>query len=222
MSEKYMIISDMNKNMNSIADKIARRIRAKQRGWVFTAKDFVDLGTRATVDQTLSRLTRQGLIRRLDRGYYDFPKQHATLGTLSPDIDSLAQAVTAKSGDKAFPSGAMAANILGLSTQVPAKPVYLTNGSSRIRKIGNQTITLKHARVPVFEHLSDEINFILQALSYLGKNNIDDLIIQHCASKLSDQDIKHFSKASTHIPSWLSDTLLKIQQSKHGKVRKSI
>jgi hypothetical protein len=207
--------------MNSVADKITRRIRAKQRGWVFTPKDFLDLGTRATVDQTLSRLARQGLIRRLDRGYYDFPRQHAALGMLSPDADSLAQAVTAKTGDKAFPSGAMAANLLGLSTQVPAKPVYLTNGPSRVRKIGGRAVTLKHARVPVLDHVSDEINFTLQALSYLGKDGIDDLTIQHCASKLDDQDIKNLSKASAHVPGWLSDVLLRIQQSKHGKIRQS-
>mgnify|MGYP000906238581 CR=1 FL=1 len=207
--------------MDSVADKITRRIRAKQRGWVFTPKDFLDLGARATVDQTLTRLARRGIIRRLDRGYYDFPKQHATLGTLSPDADSLAQAVTAKTGDRVFPSGAMAANLLGLSTQVPAKPVYLTNGPSRIRKIGGRTVTLKHAKVPVFDHISDKANFVLQALSYLGKNGIDGQIIQQCADKLDDQDFKSLSKTAAHIPSWLSDTVLKMQQGKHGQIRQS-
>lgn len=63
---------------------LVRRIRAKGRGWVFTPKDFLDVGIRATVDQTLSRLARKGAVRRLDRGLYDYPKQHDKLGTLSP------------------------------------------------------------------------------------------------------------------------------------------
>ena len=119
---------------NTVANTITRRIRAKGRGWVFTPKDFLDVGVRATVDQTLSRLARKDDIRRLDRGLYDYPKQHDKLGTLSPSAGDLAQALATKTGDKIFPSGATSANYLGLSTQVPARPVYLTNGSSKTKK----------------------------------------------------------------------------------------
>jgi len=205
--------------MNAITDTILRRIRAKRRGWVFTPKNFADIGTRAAIDQTLSRLARKGTIRRLDRGLYDYPKQHPALGALSPAADDLAQAVAAKTGNIAFPSGAAAANLLGLSTQVPAKPVYLTNGPSRTRKIGNRTIVLKHARVPIVRGLSNKANFMLQALSYLGKNNMDDQMIRQCASRLDDQDLNDLADAAVHVPGWLANTILRIQQAKNGHIR---
>ena len=205
--------------MRDVTDKIIKRIHAKKRGWVFTPKDFSDLGVRTAVDQTLSRLSRKGMIRRLDRGVYDYPRQHATLGKLSPDTDRLAQALTSRFGDKAFPSGAMAANILGLSTQVPARPVYLTNGPSRTRQIAGRTITFKHARVPLMDRLSIQVNFTLQALAWLGKDSIDDKIIQQCASNLDNRDLGQLTTAATHVPSWMADTILRIQQVKHGQLR---
>lgn len=202
--------------MSAIATTILKRIRAKQRGWVFTPKDFLDVGTRAAVDQTLSRLAKKGLIRRLGRGVYDFPKQHPDLGTLSPNADDLAQALSAKTGDRVFPSGAMAANYLGLSTQVPAKTTYLTNGQSRTKKIAGRTITFKHARVPILDRLSLTANFMLQAFSYLGKDGIDDQAILHCAKRLNDRDIKGLSAATAYIPAWMADIIYQIQQMKHG------
>jgi hypothetical protein len=206
-------------SMNSITGKIASRVRAKRRGWVFTPKAFLDIGTRASVDQTLSRLVQRGMIRRLDRGVYDYPKQHVLLGTLSPDADSLAQAAASQSGNGAFPSGALAANMLGLSAQVPAKPVYLTNGLSRAKKIAGRMIILKHARVPLFDHLSDNANLALQALSYLGKGSIDDRAVSLCANRMTDRDLRDLSSAADQVPGWMSDLILKIQQAKHGQIR---
>ena len=74
--------------MSTTASKIIRRIHTKQRGWVFTPKHFLDVGSREAIDQTLSRLVKQGKIRRLGRGIYDYPKQHPSLGTLSPNTDT--------------------------------------------------------------------------------------------------------------------------------------
>jgi predicted transcriptional regulator of viral defense system len=202
--------------MTTIAAKITKRIRTKQRGWVFTPKDFLDFGMRATVDQTLSRLAAKGIIRRLDRGLYDYPKQHAVLGLLSPDADAIAAALSAWSGDTVFPSGAAAANYLGLSTQVPAKPVYLTNGASRTKKIGKRTITLKHARVSLLDKASQAVNSTLQALSYLGKDNVDADIIHKCATRLDAKDVKALTKAKPVVPSWMADVIQKIELAQHG------
>lgn len=203
--------------MNAVAQTITRRIRAKGRGWVFTPKDFLDIGKRAAVDQTLSRLVRKGTIRRLDRGVYDYPKQHDKLGTLSPYVGDLAQVIAAKTGDKIFPSGAAAANYLGLSTQVPAQPVYLTNGASRTKTVAGRTITFRHAKVPIMNSVTDQANFVLQALSYLGKSNIDDQIIEQCTARLDARDIKDLSASVARIPGWMADIILKIQQTKHGQ-----
>lgn len=200
--------------MKSITDQIISRIKRRKPGWVFTPRDFLDVGSRAAVDKVLSRLVKQGMVRRLDRGVYDYPKQHPKLGTLSPDYDDLARALAG--GDLVFPSGAVAANTLGLSTQVPAKSFYVTNSTVRSRCIAGQTIKLKRARVALLDNVHDKTNFVLQALSYLGKTNMDDQVIQRCVRVLSDSDMQDLNKAMQHIPSWMADTLHRIQRAKHG------
>jgi len=155
--------------MNKVKNTIVRRIRAKRNGWVFAPKDFLDKGNRAAVDKVLSRLVSDGMIRRIGRGIYDFPKQHKLLGRLSASSDDIARVMAAKSGNKIYASGAMAANLLGLSTQVPAKPTYLTNGPSKTQKIDNRTIKIQHARIPLLDNASDIANLTIQALYWLGK-----------------------------------------------------
>jgi predicted transcriptional regulator of viral defense system len=206
--------------MDTITGKIIRRIKAKRRGWVFTPKDLLDIGTRAAVDKVLSRLVKQGMIRRLGHGLYDFPKTHKLLGVLSPNADNIARAVASKTGDIAHPSGAMAANMLGLSTQVPAKPVYLTNGVSRTAKLGSQTIAIKHARVPIIHNAPVKVNYTLQALSYLGKSSIDDQVINRFSKILSDSDMRDLHAVMSHMPGWMADTIHKIQHVKDGLIRK--
>jgi hypothetical protein len=204
--------------MDNIIDTITRRIRAKKRGWVFAPKDFMDIGTRAAVDQVLCRLTKRGMIRRLDRGVYDFPVQHKLLGIISPGADDLAKVITAKTGDISYPSGAMAANMLGFSTQVPAKPVYLTNGHSRTKNISGRKIIIKHARVPILSGVPDAVNFTLQALYYLGKDNIDSQILNRCSKILSDGDMAALNVATSKVPGWVADIIHKIQNIKYGKI----
>jgi len=204
--------------MNSTINTIVKRIRAKRRGWVFTPANFLDIGNRAAVDQVLSRLTKKGMIRRIGRGLYDFPKQHAVLGTLSPDTDSIAHAVGSKDSNKIHPSGAMAANMMGLSTQVPAKPVYLTNGASKSITVDKQVVILRHAKVPLLDNTPDIVNLTFQALNYLGKRNIDDQVVQRCAHVLNDKDISSIYKSISHVPGWMADTIHKIKQQHNGQI----
>ena len=204
--------------MSTITQQIIKRIRAKRRGWVFAPKDFLDLGSRAIVDQALSRLTQQGIIRRLDRGVYDFPKQHTVLGTLSPETQGLARAKAPKT-TKVVASGALAANALGLSTQVPVKPTFMTNGPTQTKKIAGRSVVFKHARVPVLDNVSDTANLTLQALTHLGPKNIDKDVLDQCARKLTSRDINGLVANVDRTPSWLADVILKIKKAKNGQVR---
>ena len=193
--------------MTDISSKILNRIKKHGRGWVFTPKDFIDIANRAAIDNVLSRQTAKGFITRLSKGVYHFPKPHKILGLISADNDSLAKAVAAKTNDIIFPSGAYAANLIGLSTQVPAQVSYLTNGKSRSKLLDGKLITLKHARVPIIDNLSFEANLALQALAYVGKKNLSDIEIDTCAKKLSPADKNSLKKAATLVPSWLADTI---------------
>jgi len=123
-----------------ITSNIKQRIIGKGRGAIFAPSDFLDIGSRASVDQALSRLADQGVIRRLTRGLYDYPKKSPRFGFLSPSADDIAKAVARKDGQILQPSPSMAANQLGLSIQVPSKPTYMTDGPTRTKKVGRHVI----------------------------------------------------------------------------------
>jgi hypothetical protein len=103
--------------MGGIGGQIVKRIQGRGRGSVWTPKDFLDLGSRAAVDQSLRRLVGRGVLQRLDRGVYSYPKVSPRLGALTPSPDTVARAVAKATGSKLQVSGARAANALGLSTQ---------------------------------------------------------------------------------------------------------
>ena len=170
-------------------DKIKRRIIGKGRGAVFTPADFLDLGSRACVDQTLSRLTDQGVIRRLARGIYDYPKTSPRLGRLSPDPDVVAVAIARKDGRVVQVSPARAANMLGLTTQVPAKAVYLTDGPSRTTQIGAQTIIMRNAAAKNLVGAGKPTGAVFQALRYLGKDGVDASVVARL-SRTIDADTR--------------------------------
>lgn len=201
--------------MSAMADRIMKRVRGKGRGWVFTPKLFLDFGTRGSVDMALSRLAQAGDIRRIGRGLYDYPRQHDKLGALSPDLSQVAHALSAQSGDALAPSGAMAANSLGLSTQVPARASYATSGRTRTAKAGGRSLTLKHSRAPVL-NAPDSVNAVVQALAHLGRKNIDAQVIGRFAARLDDVGARALIAARPAMPGWMGDVVLKIQAARHG------
>ena len=202
--------------MSAVADKIIKRVRGKGRGWAFTPKDFLDLGTRASIDMALTRLVQAGQIRRIGRGLYDYPKLHDKLGALTPDADSIAQAVATQSGDRLSVSGAQSANRLGISTQVPAKASYATSGQTRVKKVAGRTIALKRSRAPILDDASPDANAVLQLLAHVGKDKIDDDLIQRLSAQIDDRDFKALTKAQPLMPGWMSDAVLKIGLVRHG------
>lgn len=189
--------------MTTISTHVLKRIRGKGRGAVFTPTDFLDLGPRAAIDQALSRLAKRKVIRRVTRGLYDYPKMSARFGALSPDIDRVAQALARQSGARLQVSGARAANAFGLSTQVPAKAVYLTDGPSRKTKIGRQTLELRHAGPKSLVGAGKTSGAVVQALRYLGQDAIDEDVIDHLRRVLSDDDKNALRRDGLLAPGWV-------------------
>lgn len=196
--------------MKSASDSILRRIRAKQRGWVFTPKDFIDIASRNNIGIILHRLVQKGFIRKLGRGLYDFPAKHPKLGTLAATPDAIANAIAARSGDIIQPSGAQLANQLGLDTQVPAKPSYITSGNSTRKKIANYPITLNHSKFLNKTSLNINVIKVINALHHLGKNNISDDTITKCKKILSKKDKSQLKKNLVQFPHWMIQFILKI------------
>jgi hypothetical protein len=197
--------------MQSIHNKIIARIRGKGRGSAFSSKDFLDLSNRNSVDKALSRLCTQGIIRRVATGIYDFPRKDEELGgKLSPDIHQVAQAIARKNGVRIQPSGAQAANLLGLSTQVPAQVIYLTNGKSRTVNVANRILIFKRVEPREMQPGSDMGFLVTQALRHMGRDQVGKNVIDYLRRQLSDSDRKKLLKEARYLEDWIWEAVRSI------------
>ena len=186
-----------------ITSKVQQRIVGKGRGAIFAPSAVPDIGTRASVDQALSRLADQRVIRRLTRGLYDYPKYSPRFGALAPSADDIARAVARKDNQVLQPSPAMAANQLGISTQVPSNPTYMTDGPTRTKKIGRQVIHFRNASPKTLVGAGSKTGTVFQALRYVGKDRVDDQVIGKIARTLDAKDRAQLVKQSRHVPAWM-------------------
>jgi hypothetical protein len=193
----------------SVPDRIMKRARAGGRGGVFTPSDFLNVANRDAIDQALSRLVKGGKLRRLARGLYDFPKVHPKLGPLSPAPDDVAQALARETGSHVQIAGARAAHALGLSTQVPAKSTYLTDGPPRRVVLGKRVVDLRHASPKHLIAPGSPAGTVVQALRHVGPLRAAD-VARIAAQRLSASDKKALATSAVRAPAWMRPTLVSI------------
>jgi hypothetical protein len=163
------------------------------------------------VAQSLVRLVRAGTIRRLAQGLYDYPEKHPALGDLPPNYERIAQALAGRDSLKIQPSGAYAANLLGLTEQVPAKIVFLTDGSNRTVQINKQQLVLKRTTPKNMATAGKVSGLVIQALRYLGQNNVDDKITEILKKRLSSDDKRQLINDLRFAPVWIGVIFRKLQ-----------
>ncbi len=191
--------------MSGIPAKIVARVRGHGRGnWVCSAKDFSDLGSRASVDQALSRLAKAGKLRRIGRGLYDLPRPNPLLNADSPaKTDSVIGAVARSRGLRVIPDDIAAANRIGLTNAVPAKAIYVTDGLARTITADGRTIKLRPASAFLRPWLNRPARPVVQALLWLGKDlaSSPDTIstLRACLSKRLKRDL---ARGKGHLPDW--------------------
>ncbi len=201
--------------MSTIHDHILNRIRGHDRGKVFTPKDFLDLGSRDAADQSLSRLVKSGEIRRLGRGLYHYPRVNERLGiAIGPDPDEIAEALGRQTGSRVLPSGAVAANRLGLSTQVPARPVYLTDGRTRQVRVGGMVFQIRHAAPKELSAASRTSAMVFQALRHLGREAVDEQVIARLRRALSADQQQQLLRDARYTTGWIAAVVRQVAQDK--------
>lgn len=181
-------------------------------GEPFTTSGFLALGTRASVDQTLSRLVKTGSIARVARGVYVRPKKNRFVGALTPEPLKIAQAIATSSGTAVQVQGAEAARRLGLTTQVPTRPVFTTTGPSRRLRVGNLRIELRHASPRKLRFPGSPVGLALAALWHLGRRGVTAETILTIRSRLSPADFNTLKDAAADMPAWMSDAFRRFER----------
>lgn len=207
----------MGKHSHSIDKKVVTRIYSHGRGWVFTPVHFDDIGGRSTILTILQRYRNAGTIRQLARGLYDYPQKDDQLGELLPSTDDIARALAGRDAIRLQPSGAYAANLLGLTDQVPMKVVYLTDGRTLMVQVGNRQIILKHTTPRNMATAGKISGLVIQALRHLGRDRVDDDVIGQLDSRLDDDARKQLMKDIRYAPIWIADIFRKLAVKKVQK-----
>ena len=197
--------------MQSVNNKVLFMIYGHGRGWAFSSHDFVEDFSRSQIDYALSELCGEGKIRRVCRGIYDYPRYSELLRQeLSPDFDQVAQALARKFNWRIQPSGDAALNLLGLSTQVPGRPVYLSDGPSRQYDIGNYTVAFKKSALKDVGFKHRESGLVVQALKALGRERVDDAVIATLREQLDKAACKRVLKDTVTATGWVYEVIKRI------------
>lgn len=200
--------------MQSIDNKILSRIYGRKRGWVFSKNDFIDLGGDAAIRKALSRLEARGTIRRVIRGVYEYPRISALLNApMEPDLDQLASALARKSGWRIQPSENTALNLLGLSTQVPAQSVYLSDGPGKTYEVGNRTLTFKKRCLKESGFKLRESELVVQALKALGQERIDTRVRQKLSKQWTPALWRKIMRDTKTASAWVREVIRSITES---------
>ncbi len=166
------------------------------------------------MDQALARLTRQGKILRLARGIYTRPKHSKYVGNVMPEPLKIAEAKARTSNAKVGPTGAEAARMFGLTTQMPTQPAYLTTGSSTSIRFGKLTIRLIRASARKIDLSSTRVGLAISALWFLGKEEITHKAIAKIERQLSPEEFVQMKKLTAYMPGWLSNMLYRFERKK--------
>lgn len=177
-------------------------------GTVFVASDFVDISDKTTINTSLTRLEEEKLIRRVMRGvYYKAEYNEFLQEYVSPLPDKVAHALARNFGWTIVPCGDTALNLLGLSTQIPAAWVYVSDGTYKEYSFENTTLKFKKTTNKEISKLSTKTALVVQALKALGKENVSTMVIDKLKNSLTDDEKKTLLYEAKAVTSWIYEDI---------------
>lgn len=193
-----------------IHKKIEHQLELKKPGEILFPNEFKGMGTEAAIKMSLSRLAKTGRIRRIAHGIYMIPKQDPFFGTINPPLEDIAKAIAKKEKIRIKPAGAYALNKLGLSTQVPTRLVYLTDGPRKTIHIGKSVILFKQSTPKKLALEGELSSLIIQALEEIDPNTLDNQTLERLAFLLQTEKPKKLQHDLKLAPAKVNDFIFKL------------
>lgn len=193
----------------STEKKIKNKINKAKAGSILFMEDFADAGNPGAVKTALHRVEKRGLIKRLARGIYAKPRENRLVGEVLPAVEDVAKAIAARDKARIIPTGAYALNALGLSTQIPLKIVYLTDGSPRIITIGKRSIKFKKTTPKVLAVKGEISMLVIQALKAIGKGKTTKEEENKIITFLKKEDRSRLRHDIALAPQWIAEIMAK-------------
>ncbi|MBA7539963.1 hypothetical protein ES705_32252 [subsurface metagenome] len=184
--------------------QIVNKISNHRRGKIFFPENFVETGSVDAIRQALHRLEQDKFLVRLTHGIYLYPKKDEVLGVLYPPVEEIAQAIARRDKARIIPTGVHALNKLGLSTQVPMKVVYLTDGAPRDIQVGNRRIRFKKTTPKNLAMKGEISGLVIQALREIGKDKATPEQLERIGKLLKDEKPETISHDARLAPAWIA------------------
>lgn len=207
---------------NSVDNSITQKVKQSAPGSVFTTSDFTSFGGTSAVEKSLTRLVNRGLLRRLARGLYDKPRHSERFGILWPTAEDVIKAICGRDKIRVQPAGIHAANMLGLSEQVPAKYIYLTDGASRMVKAGPMRITLRRTSPRNMATAGRFSGLLIQAFKSLGPRHIDRFHLAHLKKNIPPKELEGLVNDLDAAPAWMRPLFMELAGTPRSKRMKPL
>lgn len=203
---KNMYICDMNESINS---QIETKVKRAKPGQIFLPSDFKDLGTSTAIRKALSRLVEQKVLVRMGQGIYATPIHDKVFGDVLPSMEEIAVTLAKKDHVKIMPTGQYALNKIGLSTQVPMKMVYLTNGTKKNISLGKSSIVFQPTTTKKLAMIGTITSLLFLGLEELDLDNLSESDINKIINLLKKEDEKKLKHDLKLAPARISDFVIK-------------
>lgn len=195
-------------------ERIQRKIRRQPTGKPFTIRAFFGLASRENVYQVFSRLEAKGEIKRVSRGVYVCPKENPYVGWVKPSVEAVVQAIASSGGYELQVEGAEAARRLGLTTQMPTRHVFYTQGPRKKFMINNINVEFKKVEPRKLLLHKRPAGLAISALLYLGGKRVNPGIVETIRSRLSEKEFQSFKEVMPMMPAWMAKA---VQQYEKGE-----
>lgn len=196
----------------SIQKEIWGKLELGKKGDIFFPSDFTMLGSDEAVRQGLSRLVKENKLLRLAKGIYLYPEIDNELGIIYPSIENIAEAIARRDKTRIIPTGVQALNRLGLSTQIPLKASYMTDGTPRIIKIGNRTIYFQKKSPKILDIKSELLVLLIAGLQELGKDDITTEITNKIKNIINKDTKSNIFNELSKAPAWIAKLIKNISE----------
>jgi len=193
----------------SIDDQVEHIVNKRKAGTILFSEDFQELNNSGAVKVALHRLVNRGNLRRLARGIYAKPKFSDLVGEMLPTTEEIAVAIAKRDKARILPTGSFAMHVLGLTTQIPLKLVYLTDGSPRKITIGKRTIQFKKTTPKNLALKGDISKLVVQALKEIGKGKVTSNELVQIMNVLKKEDRKTLKHDMSLAPQWIAEIMSK-------------
>lgn len=199
--------------MKSSKNQIQTKISKSSFGEIFFLDDFIKYGSSENIRKVLSRLEEERIVIRLAQGIYLKPKKDSLLGIIYPTTEEIAKQIAQRDKARIAPTGVMALFLLGLTTQIPLKAVYLTDGSQREIKIGKRSIKFKKTVPRSFAIKDGLLHLIVQAFKEVGQEGVTEDFLEKITFSIRRLESKVVDTQLRFAPVWIQKIIANLYKS---------